>query len=38
MAPNEDKKEHLLNNEEPENNVNSTIQTVAGVMGNVLEW
>ena len=46
MASNDDKKEHLLDNEVPlpnkndtsSDNVNSPMQAVAGVMGNVLEW
>ena len=46
MASNDDKKEHLLDNEVPlpnqndisYDNVNSPMQAVAGVMGNVLEW
>ena len=46
MASNDDKKEHLLDNEVSlqdqkdvtYDNVNSPMQTVAGVMGNVLEW
>ena len=47
MAPNNGKSEHLLDNEEstdsqtlgtPDEAVNGTMQTIAGVMGNVLEW
>ena len=36
------KSEHLLDNEEadapPNKTANGTMQTIAGVMGNVLEW
>jgi len=47
MAPNNGKSEHLLDSEEstdsqtpdtPDEAVNGTMQTIAGVMGNVLEW